>query len=779
MGKHRLESFTSAFFAYPARPSEFTQTIDAAVELATKAESKLDLEPWPQMEIFGESIDDKIREEISSRHVTYCDVTFPNTNVYYEIGFAIGSGKPIGPVVNSAFSGTIEALQKDGLFDVIGFSQYENAEELANVLCSPPTKILLDLYEKPLHQEQPLYFFDTFRKTDFRNALASAIKEAKVFFRSFDPYNTPIFSTHSAVADVTSSAGVIIPLLASNIDDADRHNLRAAFLAGLSHGRARETLLIEFNSGPDRQPADFRRFVESIRNPGEARDKVLEFAPRVLLATQSVRTKRPRQSRSRLQKLSIGASAAENEFRSLERYFVETAEYLRVLRGEASIVSGRKGSGKTAIFFRARDHFRESKHTLVVDLKPESHQLSVFREELMKIVGVGAFDHSLTAFWNFLVLSEVVLKIRRDLEMLFSVDATAFAEHSEIDETLSRYDIRDSGDFTFRINSLTSLIVQEIKRQRDNDATITLDLLTNVIYRDALPELRELIEKQNKRYQSIVFLFDNIDKGWSPKGVDQFDVRIVRLLVEALNKIKRDFSSADLRFAPITFLRNDIYELLIDATPDRGKAGQVLIDWADRSKLKLLILHRMRQADGGTNSSFDEVWSRYFVPKVGERDSFEFFVDHCLMRPRFLINIIENAVATAINREHSVVEESDCIAGVSEHANYLVSDFGYEIRDVSGLPSTILYAFRGVSDILTKDEAKECLVLHGIEEEALDEAFDLLLWYGILGVGDTSETVKFIYDFGYDSEMLRADLKRYGDDILFVVNPAVSVSLAA
>jgi hypothetical protein len=33
---------------------------------------------------------------------------------------------------------------------------------------------------------------------------------------------------------------------------------------------------------------------------------------------------------------------------------------------------------------------------------------------------------------------------------------------------------------------------------------------------------------------------------------------------------------------------------------------------------------------------------------VAEQDTFEYFVDHCLMRPQFLINIIENAIANGI-----------------------------------------------------------------------------------------------------------------------------------
>ncbi len=65
---------------------------------------------------------------------------------------------------------------------------------------------------------------------------------------------------------------------------------------------------------------------------------------------------------------------------------------------------------------------------------------------------------------------------------------------------------------------------------------------------------------------------------------------------------------------------------------------------------------------------------------MAAQDSFEFFVDHCLMRPRFLINIIENAISNAVNRGHMTVQEVDCVDAVRQHSLYLVDDFGYEIR---------------------------------------------------------------------------------------------------
>ena len=66
---------------------------------------------------------------------------------------------------------------------------------------------------------------------------------------------------------------------------------------------------------------------------------------------------------------------AENEFQTLEQYFVETDQYQRTLRGEVNLVVGRKGTGKTALFSQARNRIRRDRQNIVVDLKPEGYQL--------------------------------------------------------------------------------------------------------------------------------------------------------------------------------------------------------------------------------------------------------------------------------------------------------------------------------------------------------------------------------------------------------------------
>jgi hypothetical protein len=378
----RTMPFRSAFFAFPNQPEELKVPIAAAVELANKRDD-VRVQSWPQLNIFGTAIPDTIRAAIEKTDVLVCDITTPNLNVYYEVGFCIGLGKSIAPVINVSFANATSNIQKDGLFDIIGYGSYASSTDLAGLLATLPDTVLRDLYGKPLNTSQPVYFLSTYRKTDFVNWIAAAIKDSKVDFRTFDPAESPRFSIIAAIADLTSSAGVVLPFLEPYVDDAERHNVRASFLAGLAHGLGREAFLIRY-AAPGAAPAaaDFREDVIALSSEQVVTDRVQAFCKNTLIAAQQIKAPRTTRTPSALQKLTLGATAAENEFRMLEDYFVETSEFLRTLRGEVSIVAGRKGSGKTAIFFMVRNSYRDEKTSVLSDLRPESHQLSLFKTEL-------------------------------------------------------------------------------------------------------------------------------------------------------------------------------------------------------------------------------------------------------------------------------------------------------------------------------------------------------------------------------------------------------------
>ena len=773
-----MAQFKSAFFAFPSEPAELTNPIAAAVELFSSNPS-LSLQAWPQLQIFGAAIPDEVRGGIARANVLVCDITKPNLNVYYETGYSIGLGKSLAPVLNASFANATADIQRDGLFDIIGYRAYENSHGLADILDDLPSAVLVDLYGKPLNTHQPIFFLNSYHKTDFVNWIVASIKGSKVFYRSFDPAENSRFTIIQAISDVTASAGVVIPFLETYVGNSERHNIRAAFVAGLAQGLDREALLIRHRT-TDATPAaaDFRDYVVGVRSEAEIVEKVTAFCKQTLIEAQSIRQPRFHVSRSALQQLTLGATAAENEFRTLEDYFVATSEYLKTSRGEAGIVAGRKGSGKTAIFFMVRDHFRKQGNSIVVDLRPESHQLSLYKSELRKILDMGTFDHTIAAFWYFVILSEVLLALKKELEYQASRRSGVFPHMNEINDALNRLEISASGDFTARINRLGSYVVEEIKARADKNEKLSPEKLTNIVFRSGIADAKCLVVKHSAKIQHFIFLFDNIDKGWATDGVDELDVRMVRLLLESLEKVKSDLGVENRDFIFVVFLRNDVFELMVSETPDKGKAAVVRIDWNDPVKLKQVIYSRLQASVVNKAKSFDDIWNRFFVDKVNGRDTFDYLVDHCLMRPRFLIAIIESAIANAINRGHEKVSEDDCIDAVKQHANSILNDFGYEIRDVSGASEKVLHSLAGATKYITKVEVLErfekAKIIAPKDEEKL---FDYMLWYGVLGVVNENNVECYIYDFEYNMNRSQAEISTQKDEPLYAFNPALHVAL--
>jgi hypothetical protein len=95
-----------------------------------------------------------------------------------------------------------------------------------------------------------------------------------------------------------------------------------------------------------------------------------------------------------LNRLSLGSPSAENEVPDLNAYYLRTEAFNQASRGEATLVVGRKGSGKSAIFFRIRDNENNRIDNLVLDLRPEDYQLIKFKEDVLQHLAAGTFKHT-------------------------------------------------------------------------------------------------------------------------------------------------------------------------------------------------------------------------------------------------------------------------------------------------------------------------------------------------------------------------------------------------
>jgi hypothetical protein len=155
----------------------------------------------------------------------------------------------------------------------------------------------------------------------------------------------------------------------------------------------------------------------------------------------------------------------------------------------------------------------------------------------------------------------------------------------------------------------------------------------------------------------VWLVVDNINKGWPSSGITEHDVTMVHCLIEGVENLRMYLDRDDISCTPVIFLRNDVFELVVDRQADRGKISSVSVDWTDRSLLKELL--RLRFVHRGIDKSltFDEAWSRIAVQNIMGTSSIEFILDRCLMRPRALLDYMISEIAYSISRRHDWYEK--------------------------------------------------------------------------------------------------------------------------
>ena len=146
------------FFAYTEASRTVVDAIEGSVELSR--DKPLVLQPWKHLAIPGFKADDLIREKIADSDLLVADITIPNHNVFYEIGYAIGVRKPVIPTVNTAIREAVETVQRLGLFDTIGWATYNNSSELSNKLGNWQSFIWSNNYAKDRDYVQPLFILE-------------------------------------------------------------------------------------------------------------------------------------------------------------------------------------------------------------------------------------------------------------------------------------------------------------------------------------------------------------------------------------------------------------------------------------------------------------------------------------------------------------------------------------------------------------------------------------------------------------------------------------------
>ena len=703
------------------------------------------------------------------------DVTTLNFNLMFEIGYALGLGVPVLPIRDTTYVEDSKVFSEIGMIDVLGYIDFQNSAELAGSVFSRLGQRPVFPQSPAINQEQPLFIVKSYSQNEGQIRLMSSLKKSGLRFRSFDPRETPRLSLHEAFKQVHSSLGVVVHLVSRGRAGSPVHNSRCALVAGLAMAAGKRVLMLqEMDSRSDlRTPIDYRDVIRSYSNPRMIPDLLIPLIKNVVGALQESRFVPTALPLTRLEKIDLGDLAAENEIMSLRSYFVPTAQYNEAKRGHARLVVGRKGAGKTAIFYGIRSAYKPSRSNIVLDLKPEGHQFTKLREAILQRLTPGLQQHVLTAFWNYLLLMEVAHKIVQDESGHSYRDARLRGAFEKVERVYGthRAGETEQGDFSER---LLALVDEIVGRSAALDELAKAEEVTELVYTRDIRELSDALTEYLgiARKEHVWLLFDNLDKGWPILEAQPADILLIKSLLEATRKLQRQFERRGVESHAIVFLRNDIYDHLILDPADRGKDTAVVLDWNDVEVFKE-ILRRRIAASTGLDGDFGMVWPFFFTSHVRGQESFSYVLERTLSRPREVLRFVRDSIDVAVNRGHESVREEDILHAEASYSDDALVDLTLELKDISPEFSNVPYAFIGASSTLAQKDVEKLIAGSGVEEDKIGRVIDLLLWFGFVGLHVYPDEERYSYQFQHNLQKMRSGFSSFS----YCVHPAFRMTL--
>lgn len=302
--------------------------------------------------------------------------------------------------------------------------------------------------------------------------------------------------------------------------------------------------------------------------------------------------------------------------------------------------------------------------------------------------------------------------------------------------------------------------------------------ITDTIYRGNINELSDLVTRHLVRRKGLVILFDNIDKGFPTHGLHAEDAAIIRCLLEATRKLQTAFERRGIPCQAVVFVRKDVYDRLVDFTPDRGKETSVSLDWSDIELLKELLLRRFRYQAPELEGDFDEVWARLFDTHIAGENSFGYILQRTFLRPRDILNFVRKCIQIAVSRGHEKVRAEDVRIAEREFSEDMLNDLRFEMRDTFPDFPDVVLSFIASPSKMDGEQVQSFLESSGVDEAKVGLVVDALLWFGFLGVLDRG-TETYSYTVAYNMlkiEVLKKE-PQFGTTT-FCVHPAFHQALS-
>jgi hypothetical protein len=293
-----------------------------------------------------------------------------------------------------------------------------------------------------------------------------------------------------------------------------------------------------------------------------------------------------------LSKIDLGKDEAEQDQR-LKEYFLKTSSYKNALDGTKTIVIGRKGSGKSAIFTLMRDELEEQ-GTLVIPITPDQYSWSALRNyRETEILPIQAHANA----WKLTLLASAVWKM---------YNSGLLDNRSKLVRDYKKYlrdaYIIDQNNWLFNI---IKDILEKVKTQwvsfEFGEAPVTPLRVTE--------EIKSLLLNEWPPGKNLRILIDRLDDSWDAS--DESKNLIIGLLKSA-NDINAIFSG---KITVSVFIRSDIYDTLFFDDKDKLRQNEETLFW-DNEELKDVVCERVKVSLVLKNADNAEIWRNMFSSEI-------------------------------------------------------------------------------------------------------------------------------------------------------------------